>query len=62
MIQIEVTRYTISKLEEAIKKYNNSKEAHFARITEYTDIINKALEEYLKVDEDKNDIRNTRRL
>jgi len=48
MIQIEVTRYTISKLEEAIEKYNNSKEAHFARITEYTDIINKALEEYLK--------------
>jgi len=47
MIQIEVYRYTIQKCEEAIKKYNDSKEAHFGRITSYVEIINKALEEYL---------------
>lgn len=48
MILIEVNRYTIKKCEEAIDKYNDSKEKHFARITEYSEIINKALEEYLK--------------
>ena len=48
MIQIEVNRYTIQKCEEAIKKYNDSKEQHFGRISTYSEIINKVLEEYLR--------------
>ena len=47
MIQIEINRYTIMKLEEAIKKYNNDKETHFARITTYSDMINKLLDDYV---------------
>ncbi len=45
MIQIEINRWTIRKLEEAIDKYNN--EAQY-RIHEYHEMINKLLEEYLK--------------
>lgn len=48
MILIEINRYTVDKCEQAIKEYNETKEAHFGRITTYTEIINKALEEYLK--------------
>ena len=48
MIQIEVNRYTIIKLEESIKKYNDNKENHFARINNYSEIINKVLEKYLE--------------
>lgn len=48
MIQIEINRYTINKCEQAMKKYNENKENHFATITNYVDIINKALEDYCK--------------
>ena len=48
MILIEINRYTIMKLEEAIEKYNNDKETHFARITTYVDMINKLLDNYVK--------------
>ena len=49
MIQIEVNRYTIMQLERAIEKYNNSKESHFARMSDYVDMINKLLDEYVKI-------------
>ena len=45
MIQIEINRWTIMKLEEAIEKYN--KENHYS-IHDYVDMINKSLEFYLK--------------
>ena len=48
MIQIEINRYTIIKLEEAIEKYNNDKENHFAKMTTYVDMINKLLDDYTK--------------
>jgi len=46
MIQIEISRWTIVKLEKAIDKYNDVK-GHYT-IHEYQDMINKLLEEYLK--------------
>jgi len=45
MIQIEINRWTIMKLEEAIEKYNN--EAVYS-IHDYVDMINKLLELYLR--------------
>lgn len=48
MIQIEINRWTIMKLEEAIEKYN--KNSSYS-IHDYVDMINKLLELYLgKVD------------
>ena len=44
MLQIEINRYTIMKLEEVINKYNASADY---RITSYVDMINKLLENYL---------------
>ena len=46
MIQIEINRWTIMKLEEAILKYN--KEKDHENLHDYVDIINKLLEGYLK--------------
>jgi len=48
MIQIEVNRYVIRQLEKAIDKYNNEKEKHFPKIDDYSDIIDKVLQIYLK--------------
>lgn len=45
MIQIEINRWTIMKLEEAIEKYN-AEEGHY-NLHEYVDMINKLLERYL---------------
>ena len=45
MIQIEVNRWTIKKLEEAIEKYNNE---NMYSIHDYVDMINRALEFYLE--------------
>ena len=45
MIQIEINRWTIMKLEEAIEKYNE--ESSYS-IHEYVDMINKLLELYLR--------------
>jgi len=45
MIQIEINRWTIMKLEEAMEKYNNET-GHYS-IHEYVDMINKLLERYL---------------
>ena len=45
MIQIEINRFTIMKLEEAIEKYNKENPYH---IQDYVDIINRVLEIYLK--------------
>ncbi len=42
---IEINRWTIQRLEEAIKKYN--KDADY-RITDYLDMIHKLLEFYLQ--------------
>jgi len=47
MIQIEINRYTIMKLEEAMEKYNK-KATH--RINGYLEFINKMLDEFLKVE------------
>ena len=44
MINIEINRWTIQKLEEAIDKYN--KENRYS-LHEYVDMINKLLELYL---------------
>lgn len=44
MIQIEVNRWTIKKLEESIDKYN---EENQYRLHSYCDMINKVLEKYL---------------
>jgi hypothetical protein len=44
MIQIEINRWTIMKLEEAMDKYNNEKPFH---VHEYVDLINRLLELYL---------------
>lgn len=44
MIQIEVNRYTIKKLEEAIKKYNKE---NVYGIYDYADLINRLLDLYL---------------
>ena len=44
MIQIEISRWTIMKLEEAMEKYNNESPYH---LYEYVDMINKLLEMYL---------------
>jgi len=49
MIQIEVNRYVIKQLEKAIDKYNADKENHFPRVTDYSDIIDKVLQHYLKI-------------
>ena len=48
MILIDINRYTVDKCEQAMKKYNDNKENHFASITNYTEMINKALEKYLE--------------
>lgn len=48
MIQIEVTRNTIKKCEEAIKKYNESDEG-IAIISSYHDILNIVLDKYLGI-------------
>jgi len=44
MIQIEINRYTIMKLEEAMEKWNKE---HDYGIHEYVDMINKLLDCYL---------------
>jgi len=44
MIQIEINRWTIMKLEEAMDKYNKE---HSYSLHEYVDFINKLLELYL---------------
>lgn len=44
MIQIEINRWTIMKLEETMDKYNSE---HPYSIHEYVDMINKLLELYL---------------
>ena len=46
MIQIEINRWTIRLLEKAMDKYNQENN-HYS-IHDYTDIINKVLELYLK--------------
>jgi len=46
MIHIEINRWTIMKLEEAIEKWNKTG-GHYS-IHEYVDMINRLLEEYLK--------------
>ena len=46
MIQIEINRFTLMKLEEAITKYNKESPYH---LHDYVDMINKALELYLKM-------------
>lgn len=51
MIQIEINRWTIMKLEEAMEKHN--KENKYS-VHEYVDIINKLLEKYLEVKENGN--------
>ena len=48
MVQIEINRYTIQKLEESIEKYNKNKD-HY-HINDYSDMITKLAEEYLKND------------
>ena len=45
MIQIEINRWTIMKLEEAMEKYNKENSYN---IHEYVDMINKLLELYLE--------------
>lgn len=45
MIYIKINRYTIKKLEQAIEKHN--KENDYS-VWDYVDIINRALEEFLK--------------
>ena len=45
MLQIEINRWTIMKLEEAIDKYNQENQYHFH---DYVDIINKLLDEYTR--------------
>lgn len=45
MIQIEINRWTIQKLEEAIEKHNQEE---MYPLRDYVDIINKILENYLK--------------
>lgn len=45
MIQIEINRWTIMKLEESIDKYNRE---HHYHVYDYSDLINRLLEEYLK--------------
>lgn len=44
MIQIEINRWTIMKLEEAMDKYNKE---HPYTVDGYVDLINRILEEYL---------------
>jgi len=50
MIQIEINRYTIKKLEKALEKYN--KENNY-NVYDYVDVINNLLDEYLKKKENK---------
>jgi len=45
MIQIEINRWTIMKLEEAMEKHNHEKDSY--NIHDYTSMINKLLELYL---------------
>ena len=45
MLQIEINRWTIMKMEEAMVKYNKE---HPYYINEYVDLINRLLEEYLR--------------
>jgi len=45
MIQIEVNRYTIKKLEETIEKWNKE---HNQPIVEYVELINKLLDCYMQ--------------
>jgi glutamyl-tRNA reductase len=42
---IEINRYTIKKLEEAIEKYNQENKY---RVMEYSDIIEKLCEDFVK--------------
>lgn len=49
MIHIKINRYVIKQLEKAIDKYNDEKPKHFPRITDYSDMIDKALQLYLGV-------------
>jgi len=44
---IEINRFTVRLMEQAIEKYNKEKDKHFPKIQDYEDIIEKALEEYL---------------
>jgi hypothetical protein len=45
MIQIEINRWTIMKLEEAMEKYNDE---HQYDVHDYVDLINRLLELYLQ--------------
>lgn len=45
MIQIEINRFTIMKLEEAMDKYNKENPYH---LNDYVDLINRILEIYLR--------------
>ena len=45
-IHLEVSRWTIMKLEEAIQKYNTENKNF--RISDYEEVINRILESYLK--------------
>ena len=45
-IHLEVSRWTIMKLEEAIQKYNTENKSF--RISDYEEVINRILESYLK--------------
>lgn len=46
MIQIEISRWTIKKLEEALTKHNEKKESYI--LDSYADILNEVLREYLE--------------
>ena len=46
MIMIEINRYTIMQLERAVEKWNSENNY---RINEYHEMINKLLDEYVKI-------------
>jgi len=48
MISIEINRYTIMKLEQAIIKYNTAKPSHFPKMSHYAEILNHILDDYLR--------------
>lgn len=48
MIQIEINRYTIQKLEECMEKFNAVNNGSCYHVIDYNDLINRILDDYLK--------------
>ena len=55
MIQIEVNRYTVQRLEECIERYNALNSGKCYHITTYLDFINRMLDEYLNENKTRTD-------